>query len=325
MPARDLHQFRSSIKKSAHTGDRSTRYGECVDILSSFPAPSNGGVNFHDSEKHHYRDGSYQFYQTQRPLRPASCRISSTIENLQKEERMFQVKICGVTSPKDACLAAVAGADCIGLNFVPGSPRCISAETAHTIRTSLPAGVNVVGVFAGASSDVIHHIVSSVGLDAVQLHGHLSKESSDQSFVDTPELCHQLKPIPVIRAIRLNPSSQSNDCLAAARQWLDAAMKLGHPPVMAIVDAPVSRETTSGELGGTGAMVDWTTVSKTKPLSVPMALAGGLTAENVATAIRTSGLRAVDTASGVESSPGQKDEEKLFRFVHAARLALQNA
>ncbi|MEO1992386.1 MAG: phosphoribosylanthranilate isomerase [Pirellulales bacterium] len=238
---------------------------------------------------------------------------------------MFQVKICGVTSPKDACLAAAAGADCIGLNFVPGSPRCISAETAHTIRTSVPSGVTVVGVFAGASSDVIRHIVSSVGLDAVQLHGHLAKESSDLSSVDTPERCNELKPLPVIRAVRLQPSSPSGDGLALARQWLHATMQLGHPPVMAIVDAPVSRETTAGQMGGTGAVVDWTVVAKTKPLGVPMALAGGLTAENVAMAIQTSGLRAVDTASGVESSPGQKDEEKLFRFVHAARLALQNA
>ena len=89
---------------------------------------------------------------------------------------MFHVKICGVTSPADARLAAEAGADAVGLNFVAGSPRLLDLEAARAVAAAVPAGVLKVGVFAGANAAEIRHVAEAVGLDAVQLHGHLAGE-----------------------------------------------------------------------------------------------------------------------------------------------------
>ena len=237
---------------------------------------------------------------------------------------MFRVKLCGVTTPDDARLAVAAGADCIGLNFVPGSPRHLDAATARDIRATVPAGVTVVGVFAGATADEIRRTADAVGLDAIQLHGHLTSDPDHRGPVDPAELCRELAPLPVIRAVRLESEARFDDPLASARQWIEAARRMGHPPAMAIVDASVSRETAAGHLGGTGAVVDWVAVAHTRPLDIPMALAGGLNPDNVATAITASGLRAVDTASGVEVRPGRKDADKLRRFVAAARRAVRS-
>lgn len=235
--------------------------------------------------------------------------------------KMFHVKICGVTTPDDALLAIAAGADCLGLNFVPGSPRCLDERRGRRIRAAVPAGVAVVGVFAGATADEIRHLADAVGLDAVQLHGHLTHDANHPGPIDPPELCRDLAPLPVIRAVRLDLTPADGDPLGSARRWIAAARRLGPPPAMAIIDASVSRGTSAGELGGTGAVVDWVALAGAQPLDIPMALAGGLTPENVATAIAASGLRSVDTASGVEATPGRKDGEKLRRFVAAARAA----
>ncbi len=237
---------------------------------------------------------------------------------------MFHVKICGVTTLDDARLAVAAGADCIGLNFVARSPRHIDETTGRAIRAAVPGSVAVVGVFAGAATPDIRRIAEAVGLDAVQLHGHLAPRADQRQTgpIDPPEICRDLTPLPVIRAVRLEPAPPGGDPLASARQWIDAASQLGSPPVLAIVDAAVSRETAAGQLGGTGAVVDWASLAKARPLDIPMALAGGLTPDNVAAAIAASGLHAVDTASGVEAAPGRKDPEKLRRFVAAARAAL---
>lgn len=234
---------------------------------------------------------------------------------------MFHVKICGITTPDDALRAIDAGADCLGLNFVPGSPRCLDEVLGRRIRSAVPPGVAVVGVFAGATADEIRHTADAVGLDAIQLHGHLTSDTKHEGPVDPPELCLALAPLPVIRAVRLDLTPPDGDPLGSGRRWIAAARRLGHPPVMAIVDASVSRGTSAGAMGGTGAVVDWAALAKAQPLDVPMALAGGLTPDNVATAIAASGLRAVDTASGVEAAPGRKDPEKLRRFVAAARAA----
>ncbi len=237
---------------------------------------------------------------------------------------MFHVKICGVTTPDDARLAVAAGADCIGLNFVAGSPRQIDETTGRAIRAVVRESVALVGVFAGAAAADIRRTAEAVGLDAVQLHGHLAPRTDQRQPgpIDPPSLCHDLAPLAVIRAVRMEPAPAGGDPLAAAREWIAAAHRLGSPPVLAIVDAAVARETAAGQLGGTGAVVDWATLAKAQPLGVPMALAGGLTPDNVAAAIAASGLAAVDTASGVEAAPGRKDPEKLRRFVAAAREAL---
>jgi len=236
---------------------------------------------------------------------------------------MFQIKICGVTSAADARLVAEAGADCIGLNFVAGSPRMLTPAAAREVAAAIPAGVLRVGVFAGSSAADILRIVASVGLGAVQLHGHLQPTGSggERLVWDPPSLCGELRAVPIIRAVRLQ-GPPAIDGLAAARAWLEVAAAGGHSPVMGICDAAVERAGPAGQLGGTGAVVDWSLLVASGGLGIPMALAGGLTPQNVAAAIRATGLPAVDTASGVELAPGRKDAERVRAFVAAARRAL---
>lgn len=228
---------------------------------------------------------------------------------------LFHVKICGVTTPADARLAADAGADAVGFNFVAGSPRRIDAAAAREAVAALPGDVLAVGVFAGTTAPEILEIVRSAGLAAVQLHGHLAGDAT--AAVDPPERCRELLGVPVIRAVRIGP-----DGLAAARGWLTAAAAAGRSPEMVIVDAGVAAATVAGQLGGTGHLVDWEAFAREAPLGVPAALAGGLLPANVAAAIRATGVPAVDTASGVESAPGRKDPDLVRAFVAAARAAL---
>jgi phosphoribosylanthranilate isomerase len=231
---------------------------------------------------------------------------------------LFHVKVCGVTTPEDAALVARAGADAIGLNFVPGSPRCLPLAAARHVAAAIPAGVLKVGVFAGMPAADILRVVGEVGLEAIQLHGHMG---GDAGPVDPPATCVALRGLPVIRAVRLGEEHQ-DDRLAAAREWLAAARALGAPAVLALVDARVSTATAAGRLGGTGARVDWPAFAAAQPLEEPVALAGGLGPDTVAEAIRATGVRAVDTASGVESAPGRKDAGRVLAFVAAARSAL---
>jgi phosphoribosylanthranilate isomerase len=242
---------------------------------------------------------------------------------------LFHVKICGLTTPADARLAVEAGADAIGLNFVPGSPRVLTIDAARSVAAAIPRDTLRVGVFAGATAEEILDTVKAVGLDAVQLHGHLvlapAAGGPARDDGDQPELCGRLSGLAVIRAVRLAavpPGAPESDGLAEARRWIEAAAALGSPPSMALVDAHAPAGTAAGRLGGTGATVDWVRLARTPPLPVPMALAGGLTPANVAAAILSTGLRAVDTASGVESAPGIKDPDKLRAFVTAARRAI---
>ena len=229
---------------------------------------------------------------------------------------LFRVKICGVTTADDARLVAEAGADAIGLNFVSGSPRFLDVDQAHRVAAAVPAGILKVGVFAGATAAEIRRVVASVGLDAVQLHGHLDGTGA---AVDPPARCAELAGLRVIRAVRVEAGS---DPLAAARRWLAEAAALGAAPEAVIIDAAVLLETEAGRLGGTGVTVDWEAVACSRPLGLPTALAGGLTPENVARAIRVSKTQAVDTSSGVESGLGRKNPEKVRAFVAAARTEI---
>ena len=234
--------------------------------------------------------------------------------------RVFRVKICGVTTAADAAMVAAAGADAIGLNFVQGSPRQLDLSRGRDVAAAIPAGVLRVGVFAGMPSVDMLRITRELALDAIQLHGHLD---GTQAPVDPPERCGELAGLPVIRAVRLETSRPGTDALAAARQWIAAAVAAGATPAMVIVDAAVSRGTAPGRLGGTGERVDWAALARAGSLPVPMAVAGGLTPENVAEAVRVTGLSAVDTASGVEAAPGRKDPQKVRAFVAAARRGME--
>jgi phosphoribosylanthranilate isomerase len=214
---------------------------------------------------------------------------------------MFRIKICGITNVEDALAAVEAGADAIGLNFYDRSPRCVSRETAAQIADALPEGVKIVGVFVNATSSDIRSLYHDLALDLVQLHG------------DEPaEFLVDLDGIPVLRAFRPDGN------WSLVREYLLRCDAQGHRPKMALVDA-----FSKVQYGGTGETADWPAVKANRLIfeSVPVVLAGGLTPENVEQAIGIAKPDAVDTASGVEASPGCKSIEKMQSFVTAAQRA----
>lgn len=241
--------------------------------------------------------------------------------------QLFRIKICGITRPEDAALAAALGADAIGLNFVAGSPRCLDGEQAARVAAAVPGEVLRVGVFAGVPAEAMHSVAEQVGLDAIQLHGELwpivrAAELEPGAVVDPPQRCGELRPLPVIRAVHLEPTDAAGtNRLGDANRWVAAARQAGAPPAMLLVDAYVARETSAAARGGTGRTVDWAGVAAAQS-DLPLALAGGLKPDNIAHAIALSGAVAVDVASGVESAPGVKDAALLKQFIEEAHAAL---
>jgi len=204
---------------------------------------------------------------------------------------MIRVKICGITSAADAQAAIDAGANLLGFNFYPKSPRHINEDKAAEIRRKLPKKVKAVGIFVNwAPADVIE-LRSSLELDAVQLHGD-----------ETPETVLELAPIvPVIKAFRVEPEfplTTLNEYSEAFAFLFDAAH--------------------TGQYGGTGRTTDWD-VARRASLKHRIILAGGLKVENVAAAVRIVRPYGIDVASGVESSPGKKDPGRLREFIQEIR------
>lgn len=214
---------------------------------------------------------------------------------------MFRIKICGVRSREDATAAVEAGADVIGLNFYQQSPRFISQEAAQNVLEGR-AGLAAVGVFVNSPPETIESIATALGLRAVQLHGD-----------EPPETIAALQGRFIVLARRLGDRGVSG-----IAEDLEACRAAGRLPDAVLVDA-----TTPGRYGGTGKTVSWTGLADYRKWlgDVPLILAGGLTPENVAEAIRVVRPFGVDVASGVESSPGVKDHNKIRRFVEAAREA----
>jgi phosphoribosylanthranilate isomerase len=201
---------------------------------------------------------------------------------------MTHVKICGVTTVEDTELCVEAGADAIGLNFAPGSPRYLTLETAAAIVAVIPSHVLTVGVFVDADLETLLHYKRSLGLRCLQLHGQ-----------EPPELLAELLPH-AYKALRVRGA----DVLAEAARY---------PGEHILLDAYVP-----GVHGGTGARFDWNLARDLGKLR-KVTLAGGLNPENVAQAIAVASPFCVDVASGVESSPGRKDPELVNAFVRAAR------
>lgn len=202
-----------------------------------------------------------------------------------------RIKICGVTSPADAVAAAECGADAVGLNFFPDSPRFVTPDTAKEIVAALPPFVTTVGVFVDMPEDAVRSIASRVGLRAVQTY---SAEPPKRPYF----------PAAFIPAFRVKDAAS----LEATRQFVEAAK-----PAAVLLDSFVA-----GQMGGTGHVAPWELLAAFNP-GVPVILAGGLTPENVGDAIRAVKPWAVDVASGVESSPGHKDRGKVAAFVRAVR------
>ena len=219
---------------------------------------------------------------------------------------MFRVKICGITNVDDARVVAQAGADAVGLNFYPKSPRYVTAEKARQIVDALPERIVKVGLFVNAAAEEICQTFDRLGLDLIQLHGD-----------EPPEFFGELRGRAAMRAFRLGESGVDRMC-----RYLDDCRRLACEPRLVLVDACVE-----GAYGGTGQLADWEAL-KAYPFDAtppPLVLAGGLKPDNVAEAIRAVCPAAVDTASGVESSPGRKDPVAVEAFVCAAREAFGGA
>lgn len=219
---------------------------------------------------------------------------------------MFRIKICGITNPQDALAAVDAGADAIGLNFYAGSKRCVGFHDAKQIASAVGKNCVKVGVFVNHSADQLNDIAETVGLDAVQLHG-----DQPPSYLLDVDIRY-----PIVKVFRVGGTG-------FVRMKADLVMceKFGRIPEAVLVDADAP-----GEYGGTGKRLDWNSLADRGELlnfdrAVPfhLILAGGLTPENVAEAIRIVRPFGVDVASGVEASPGRKDAEKMRAFIAEAR------
>ena len=204
------------------------------------------------------------------------------------QTRRVRVKICGITRAEDAVYASALGADAIGLNFYHASPRCIDIARAQVIVGALPPFVNAVGVFVDHDEKDIRAVLDKVPLDYLQFHGN-----------EPAEACARYN-LPYIKAISMKAGV---DLAGAARQYAGAACLL--------LDTHVE-----GVAGGSGRQFDWGRVPAA--LAMPFLLAGGLTPANVRSAISVARPYGVDVSSGVESSPGIKDPDKLAVFIHEA-------
>ena len=206
----------------------------------------------------------------------------------------LEIKICGITAADDAVAAVEAGADAIGMIFVPRSPRYVDPPQATVIRQAVP-DVCCVGVFMDKPVEAIANIAGQVGLDLVQLHGG-----------ETVDECHRLATLlgkgRLIKAVRFKRTVDYS---------VLAEYSAADIPVL--VDGPF----------GLGPL-DWNSLANwPDQLQVPLVLAGGLDPDNVAVAVATVRPSAVDVARGVElpGNPRAKDPARLRAFVHAARTA----
>lgn len=217
------------------------------------------------------------------------------------------VKVCGIRDAEAAAAAVAAGADAVGFVFAPG-PRRVTPREAARIAAALPGGVARVGVFVGAGERQILEAAERAGLTHVQLHGAVP-----------PGLPAGLRRqgLRVLRVLRLPPASAgAGDPEALEREAARLAAD-GEP------GEPVLADTAHPRLhGGTGRVGDWR-LAAALARRLPLVLAGGLTPDNVAEAVRAVRPWGVDVSSGVERAPGVKDPERVARFVAAARAAAE--
>jgi phosphoribosylanthranilate isomerase len=206
------------------------------------------------------------------------------------------VKICGIRTPEDGALAVEAGADALGFVFWFMSPRKVTPAQAAAIASALPAAVLRVGVFVDAPRDEMLRISEAVGLDLLQLHGE-----------EPPEALAGLS-LPALKAVRVGKSFTATEAL----RYADCARGI-------VVDTRLPGETRLP--GGTGVPFDWSLVKELAERVPFLMLAGGLSPENVAEAVRAVRPHAVDVSSGVERMPGKKDPARVRAFVAAARDA----
>ena len=198
------------------------------------------------------------------------------------------IKICGITNPEDALAAAAAGATALGFNFYPRSPRYIAPERAAAIAT--PAGVRRVGVFVNEPAARVEEIARIAKLDVAQLSG-------DERPADYPAA------LAVWKAVRV-------------AEDFDLSLYAECPAEALLLDGPAA-----GLYGGAGKTFDWSLGGAC--FGLPIILAGGLDASNVARAVAMAHPWGVDACSRIEAAPGRKDHKKMTEFLQAAREALR--
>ena len=202
---------------------------------------------------------------------------------------MTKVKICGITNLEDALLSAKFGADALGFNFYAKSPRYITPENAREIIEQLPANILKVGVFVNESLEKIVEIAKVAKLDALQLHGE-----------ETPAFARELKSktnLEIIKAFRVSPEFKPEDVL---QYETDAILLDAYNPQ---------------EHGGTGETFDWEIAKKVQEIFPKMYLAGGLSQNNIATAISSVRPFAIDACSCLEEKKGKKNKVILINFI----------
>ncbi len=215
---------------------------------------------------------------------------------------MTRVKICGITNLPDAICAAEAGADLLGFVFYPPSPRCVTPALAREIIAALRASgasARTVGVFVNEAVERVRQVQSECALDWIQLHGD-----------EPPPIVRALGPR-AFKALRLRGSDE----LAAQIAKFRGAVK-GKEPAL-LIDAFDPHH-----FGGSGQRADWRIAGQIAR-GFPILLAGGLSAENVAEAIRQVHPWGVDVSSGVERAPGLKDHQKVRQFIRNVNMACQ--
>ena len=206
-----------------------------------------------------------------------------------RQDMPVKVKICGLTNLPDGLAAAEAGADALGFVFYDQSSRLVTVEAAGAIIRALPPFIVKVGVFVNAPEDLVFRAISQCGLNLLQFHGD-----------ESPEYCLQFG-LMSMKAFRIR----------------DAASLQALPNYK--TDSWLLDAWAPDKLGGTGQKFNWDLDLAAQKFGRPIFLAGGLTPENVAEAVRQVRPYAVDVSSGVESAPGQKDHAKLRAFIQAAK------
>jgi phosphoribosylanthranilate isomerase len=201
---------------------------------------------------------------------------------------ILKVKICGITKYEDAVAALDMGADLLGFNFYPKSPRFIQADKAAEIISKLPGFVDIVGVFVNAPIEQINETRNLCHLDWVQLHGD-----------EAPEFCQQFlsHSVKTMKAIRVKDQS---DIERAEQYFTDAILLDAFDP---------------DKYGGTGLTFDWNVIGH---IGKRIFLAGGINPDNAADAVRL-GVYGIDVCSGVEAEPGKKDHEKMKKLFDNIR------
>ena len=211
--------------------------------------------------------------------------------------RQIAVKICGLRDAAGIDAAVAAGADYVGLNFFPKSPRYVTDDEAAVLAARVPVGTAKVGLVVDPTDAELDRLLATVPLDIIQLHGH-----------ETPARVAQVRArtgLPVIKVVGVADAADLPE-LDAQAQVADQILVDAKPPKNAVLP------------GGNGLAFDWGLIAQRR-WPVPWMLAGGLNAANVAQAVAQTGAVQVDVASGVESAPGVKDAQMMLDFVAAAR------